>query len=239
MTAIRPSQPGADHGLQAPPCRTVAGRGLSVGAAIGNVTGADCAATGGEGAGGATGTGCAFRTEPKRVRGTSLGPSVGVLASGGTDLQTFSFGGAGMGTTINNWLGRSEFGGDALLNGDFNQFAIYNTALTQDAVNVLVALIVDALAPTFDAQKNFPNALKLTVYSYTPGWLAGIFLLIPGLSFLTILGLYGLYLMWLGLPPLMQAPRDKALPYAAAVVVCAVIIAIVIGAIQAAIFLSR
>jgi Yip1-like protein len=103
----------------------------------------------------------------------------------------------------------------------------------------VVALIVDALAPTFDAQKNFPNALKLTVYSYTPGWLAGIFLLIPGLSFLTILGLYGLYLMWLGLPPLMQAPRDKALPYAAAVVVSAVIIAIVIGAIQAAIFLSR
>jgi hypothetical protein len=103
----------------------------------------------------------------------------------------------------------------------------------------VVALIVDALAPTFDAQKNFPNALKLTVYSYTPGWLAGIFLLIPGLSFLTILGLYGLYLMWLGLPPLMQAPRDKALPYAAAVVVSAVIIAIVIGAVQAAIFLSR
>jgi hypothetical protein len=101
----------------------------------------------------------------------------------------------------------------------------------------VVALIVDALAPTFDAQKNFPNALKLTVYSYTPGWLAGIFLLIPGLSFLSILGLYGLYLMWLGLPPLMQAPRDKALPYAAAVVVSAVILAIVLGAIQAAIFL--
>jgi len=103
----------------------------------------------------------------------------------------------------------------------------------------VVALIVDALAPTFGAQKNFPNALKLTVYSYTPAWLAGIFLLIPGLSFLSILGLYGLYLLWLGLPPLMQTPRDKALPYAGAVVVCAVIIAIVIGAIQAAIFFSR
>jgi len=103
----------------------------------------------------------------------------------------------------------------------------------------VVALIVNALAPTFDAQKNFPNALKLTVYSYTPAWLAGIFFLIPGLSFLTILGLYGLYLMWLGLPPLMQTPRDKALPYAAAVLVCAVILEIVRGAIQATIFLSR
>jgi len=102
----------------------------------------------------------------------------------------------------------------------------------------VVALIVDALAPTFGAQKNFTSALKLVVYSYTPAWLAGAFLLVPGLSFLWILGLYGLYLMWLGLPPLMQAPRDKALPYSAAVVVCAVVIQIVIGAILALMFVG-
>lgn len=100
----------------------------------------------------------------------------------------------------------------------------------------VVALIVDALAPTFGARKNFPNALKLTVYSYTPAWLAGIFLLVPGLSFLSLLGLYGLYLLWLGLPPLMQAPRDKALPYAGAVVLCALVLAILLGLIQAALF---
>ena len=93
----------------------------------------------------------------------------------------------------------------------------------------LVAVIIDALASTFGAKKNVPNALKLTIYSYTPAWLAGVFLLIPGLSFLSILGLYGFYLLWLGLPPLMGAPRDKALPYAAAVVMCALILAIVAG----------
>jgi hypothetical protein len=98
----------------------------------------------------------------------------------------------------------------------------------------VIGLIVDALAPTFGAQKNLSNALKLTVYSFTPLWLAGIFLLVPGLSFLMILGLYGTYLAWLGLPPLMMAPRDKVLPYAAVIG-----IAIVIGAIQAVIFLSR
>jgi hypothetical protein len=96
----------------------------------------------------------------------------------------------------------------------------------------VVALIVDGLAPTFGGQKNFQNALKLTAYSYTPAWLAGIFLLIPGLSFLAILGLYGLYLLFLGLPPLMQAPRDKALPYAIAIVLCAILLAIVIGTLQ-------
>jgi Yip1 domain len=100
----------------------------------------------------------------------------------------------------------------------------------------VVALIVDALAPTFNAQKNFTNALKLTVYSYTPSWLAGIFALIPGLSFLQILGLYGLYLLYVGLSPVMQAPKDKALLYAVAIVVVALIIQIVIGGILALIF---
>jgi len=113
--------------------------------------------------------------------------------------------------------------------------AVVGYLLTFVAVFV-VALIVDALAPNFGAQKNFANALKLTVYSYTPSWLAGVFLLIPGLSFLTILGLYGLYLLWLGLPPLMQAPRDKALPYAGAVVLAALIIQIVILAV---LFITR
>src|SRR5262245_55288477 len=46
------------------------------------------------------------------------------------------------------------------------------------ALSYLVALVVNALAPIFGGQKNFENALKLTVYSYTPAWLATIFALI-------------------------------------------------------------
>jgi len=98
----------------------------------------------------------------------------------------------------------------------------------------IVALVVDALAPTFGSTKNFANALKLTVYSYTPSWLAGVFLLIPGLHFLTILGLYGLYLLWLGLPPLMKTPPDKTIVYTIAIVICALIIGIVVAMILGA-----
>ena len=94
--------------------------------------------------------------------------------------------------------------------------AVVKYILTFVAIYI-VALIVDALAPTFAGQKNFSNALKVTVYSYTPSWLAGVFLLIPGLRLLTILGLYGLYLLWLGLPSLMKSPEDKAIGYTAAV----------------------
>ena len=35
-----------------------------------------------------------------------------------------------------------------------------------------VGLVVNALAPSFRAQRNFQNALKLSVYSFTPAWLA-------------------------------------------------------------------
>jgi hypothetical protein len=93
----------------------------------------------------------------------------------------------------------------------------------------IVALIVDVLAPTFGSTKNFANALKLTVYSYTPSWLVGIFLLIPGLRFLTILGLYGLYLLWLGLPPLMKTPDGKTIVYTITIVICALVLAIVLA----------
>jgi hypothetical protein len=101
----------------------------------------------------------------------------------------------------------------------------------------VVAVIIDMLAPTFAAEKNFANALKLAVYSYTPAWIAGIFMLMPGLRFLGILGLYGLYLLWKGLPPLMNAPQEKSLGYAAAIVACAIVISLVVTAILSALLL--
>lgn len=71
----------------------------------------------------------------------------------------------------------------------------------------VIAIVTDALAPTFGGTKNQSNALKLVVYAMTPIWLAGVFLLIPQLR---ILGLYGLYLFWLGIPALMKAPDEKS-----------------------------
>ena len=58
--------------------------------------------------------------------------------------------------------------------------AIVNYLLAFVMVYVM-GVIIDALAPTFNGQKNQPNALKLAVYSMTPAWLAGIFSLIPRL----------------------------------------------------------
>ena len=95
-----------------------------------------------------------------------------------------------------------------------------------------VALIIDVLAPSFRAERNFSAALKLSVYSFTPVWLAGIFILIPGLRFLSILGLYGLYLLWTGLTPLMKAPRDKSFFYALCIVAAAIIVTVALAIVQ-------
>ena len=38
----------------------------------------------------------------------------------------------------------------------------------------VLGFIIDALAPTFGAQKNNAQALKVAAYSYTPAWIAGI-----------------------------------------------------------------
>ena len=92
-------------------------------------------------------------------------------------------------------------------------------------------MIIDALAPTFLARKNQENAMKLAVYSLTPTWLAGVFALIPGLGFLRILGLYSLYVFWLGLPVLMRPPPDKTAPYAIATVLCGIVLWVVVTAV--------
>jgi hypothetical protein len=99
------------------------------------------------------------------------------------------------------------------------------------AVVYLVAVVIDLSAPRFGGRRNFSNALKLSVFSHTPLWLAGIFLLVPGLNFLMILGVYGVYLLWVGLPLLMGTPREQALPHATLVTACALIPAVVLSVI--------
>jgi hypothetical protein len=106
--------------------------------------------------------------------------------------------------------------------------AIVTYILTLVAVFVL-ALIIDALAPTFNGIPNRIQALKVAAYSYTASWVAGIFMLIPALSFLAILGVYSLYLLYLGLPILMKAPKEKALAYTAVVILCGIVLFMLIG----------
>ncbi|XAH22489.1 Yip1 family protein [Xylophilus sp. GW821-FHT01B05] len=98
----------------------------------------------------------------------------------------------------------------------------------------VLALIVDALAPTFGGTRNRVAALKLVVYASTAALVGGIFSLLPMLSVLGLLAaLYSLYLLYTGLPVLMKCPQDKAVGYTAVVAICGIVAAVVIGSLSA------
>ncbi|MBD3387153.1 DUF1282 domain-containing protein [candidate division KSB1 bacterium] len=77
----------------------------------------------------------------------------------------------------------------------------------------IAAYIINALAPSFNAQKDEMAAFKLVAYSYTASAVASIFVIFPILSILSLLGLYSVYLFYVGLPILMQCPKEKVLAY--------------------------
>ncbi|HSA96715.1 MAG TPA: Yip1 family protein [Acidobacteriota bacterium] len=105
----------------------------------------------------------------------------------------------------------------------------------------LFALVVNELAPNFGSTKSMTNALKLTVYSMTPVWLAGVFGLFAGLWPLGVLAsLYGFYILYLGFnAPLMGTPKDKAPGYLAVSILVAIGIYVVVNWFLRVIFAVR
>jgi hypothetical protein len=101
----------------------------------------------------------------------------------------------------------------------------------------VVALIVDALAPTFGGQKDRVQALKVVAYAYTASWIAGAGQIVPGIGFLILLagGIYSIYLLYLGLPHTMKCPPEKAAGYTAVTIIIAIILWFVIAAVVGAI----
>lgn len=117
---------------------------------------------------------------------------------------------------------------------------ILTSAITQYVLALVgvfvLALIIDALAPTFGGTKNRIQALKAAGYAYTPAWIAGILYIVPALGMLVLLAaIYSLYLLYLGIPVLMKSSPDKKGTYLAAVIVAAIVVYLVIGAVGAAV----
>lgn len=91
--------------------------------------------------------------------------------------------------------------------------------------------LVDAMAVKFGGQRDTLRALKVIAYSYTPAWLAGALHIVPPLSGLSLFAsLYGVYLLFAGLPLLMRCPKPQAVGYALSVVAAAIVLFAVLGA---------
>jgi Yip1-like protein len=99
----------------------------------------------------------------------------------------------------------------------------------------VVGLIISALAPSFSGTKDQRQALKVAAYSLTPAMLSSVLAFSPILATLLQLlaGLYGIYVLSLGLPVLMQSPKEKTFGYTASVVVCTILVGIVFAVLSA------
>lgn len=105
----------------------------------------------------------------------------------------------------------AQFIGHALIGQRMAYFNVYRWSIsralgsslfsyvTSIIAVILTAWIITVLAPSFSSARDFSAALKLSAFSITPFWLAGILYLFPDLWPLTLLAaLYGVFLLFLG-----------------------------------------
>src|SRR5947208_15687094 len=109
-------------------------------------------------------------------------------------------------------------------------WAIISFVLALAAVFAL-SQVISLLAPGFGGQKNDVQALKVAAYSSTPVWLGGIFTIHARLIIVSVIvSIYGLYLLYVGLPILMKVPQDRAMGYIAVVIIAAIVIFLIVTA---------
>lgn len=97
-------------------------------------------------------------------------------------------------------------------------------------------IVINALAPSFGSTQNPVNAFKLAVYASTPSFVAGILHIIPALGIIVFLiSLYGIYLLYLGIPILMETPKEKIVGYLIVTIIVMIVLYFIIGAISGAI----
>jgi hypothetical protein len=97
-------------------------------------------------------------------------------------------------------------------------------------------LVINLLAPSFGSKQSPVNAYKLAVYSSTPMFVAGILNILPALGILVfLLSLYSFYLLYIGMPIMMETPKDKLVGYYVVTLIIMIVIYFVVGAISSAV----
>jgi len=79
---------------------------------------------------------------------------------------------------------------------------------------IVFGFILNALAKNFKSNDNKMQAMKLVSYAATPWLLLGIVFIFPAAGLIALLGgIYGLYILYLGLPILLSTPNDTHMSY--------------------------
>ena len=98
--------------------------------------------------------------------------------------------------------------------------------------------VVDMLAPTFKSEKDLNKTSQLVAYSNTPVLIGALLSILPSISWIgALFGLYGFYLLFVGLPVMKKTPEQQRMPYIIVTIVVMLVVYFVIGAILAAILM--
>ena len=117
--------------------------------------------------------------------------------------------------------------------------SVISTGIAGFVVAVLgvfvMSRLISLLAPGFGGQRNDVQGLKAAAYSSTAHWIGGVFQVLPALNLVSLLfSLYSLVLLYIGLPVVMKVPKDRAMGYTAVVIIIAVVVFLISGAVIAA-----
>jgi hypothetical protein len=91
-----------------------------------------------------------------------------------------------------------------------------------------LAYLIQWMAKTFDSKPSFVQSLELAAYTATPMLMVGITALYPVLWFVALAGLvavsYSVYLLYSGVPIMMNIPEEKGFIYSSSVVTCGLVL---------------
>jgi Yip1 domain len=107
------------------------------------------------------------------------------------------------------------------------------TYLISLLVLYLMSMIVKAVSPSFNGNSDMVQATKLMTYASTPAWVAGLLSWIPAIGFLIGLAAiaYVVYLIYLGLKPVMGIPQEKLAGFTVVIVLAYIVLSMVLSAI--------
>ena len=104
-----------------------------------------------------------------------------------------------------------------------------DSLITSLSVYLLGTWLVNRMAPAFGGNRDLGRSAQLVAYAYTPAWLAGIFYLLPMVQQLVVLGLYGVYLFYLGIPVMKPMPDNQRIAFTISSAIVLIIIRFVVG----------
>lgn len=103
-----------------------------------------------------------------------------------------------------------------------------------------LAYLIHWMAKTFDSTPNFTQSLELAAYTATPLLMVGITALFPVLWFVSVAGIvalsYSVYLLYSGVPIMMNIEEEKGFIYSSSVVTCGLVLLVSIMAASAVIW---